>query len=404
MLYLDDSTMLTPEELQEVLTSTESDRIERTVSTTNTDKFREAICSFSNDMAAHRKPGYLLIGLNNDGSLHADTQISDDLQQQFASYRDDGQILPQPIMSVFKQTHPDGGEFLVVKVLPSDLPPVRYRGRVNIRVGPRKANANESEERRLIERRTGHFRSFDVMPCPAATLSDLDVDAFQNTYRREAIDPDVIRDNRRDLPQQFAALRFFSLANACPTNAGVLLFGTDPLSYFPGAYIQYARYDGGSLADSVLEQKQFTGNLMIVLRELDSFVKGRFTQQPIKDSPLREKMVWDYPEDAMRELLVNAVVHRDYQSNQPIRFYQFADRIEIQNPGGLYGDARPENFPRVNDYRNPVLAEAMAVLGYANRFGRGVTRAQALLQANGSRPANFSYESTHFLVIVFKAS
>jgi ATP-dependent DNA helicase RecG len=364
--------MLTPDELNEVLISVETDRIERTISTTNTDKFREAICSFSNDMAGHRKPGYLLIGLSDDGSLSADTVVSDHLQQQFASYRDDGQILPLPMMSVFKQAHPNGGEFLVIKVLPSDLPPVRYRGRVHIRVGSRKATANESEERRLIERRTGHFRSFDITPCPAATLDDLDVDAFQNTYRREAIDPDVIRDNRRDLPQQLGALRFYSLVNAYPTNAGVLVFGMDPLSYFPGAYIQYVRYDGGSLADKVLEQKQFTGNLMIVLRELDSFVKGRFTQQPIKDSAMREKLVWDYPEDAMRELLVNAVVHRDYQSNQPIRFYQFSDRIEIQNPGGLYGDARPENFPRVNDYRNPVLAEAMAVLGYANRFGRGV--------------------------------
>lgn len=96
------------------------------------------------------------------------------------------------------------------------------------------------------------------------------------------------------------------------------------------------------------------------------------------------------------------MLHRDYESNQPVRFYVFSDRIEIQNPGGLYGDARPENFPRVNDYRNPVLAEAMAVLGYANRFGRGVARAQALLEQNGSPPPQFSYEQSHFLVIVFK--
>ncbi|MGY8691074.1 MAG: AlbA family DNA-binding domain-containing protein, partial [Verrucomicrobiales bacterium] len=80
--------------------------------------------------------------------------ITDDLQKQFASYRDDGQILPQPMLSVFKQSHPDGGEFLVVEVQPSDLPPVRYKGRVHIRVGPRKATANETEERRLIERRS----------------------------------------------------------------------------------------------------------------------------------------------------------------------------------------------------------------------------------------------------------
>ncbi len=65
---------------------------------------------------------------------------------------------------------------------------------------------------------------------------------------------------------------------------------------------------------------------------------------------------------------MNAVLHRDYQSTSPIRYYQFSDRIEIQSPGGLYGDASPENFPRVNAYRNPIIAEAMHVLGYVNRF------------------------------------
>lgn len=108
-----------------MLTSTEADRIERTRSVTNTDEFREAICSFSNDMPGHGKPGYLLVGVEDDGSLSPDLAITDELQKQFASYRDDGQILPQPMLSVFKQPHPDGGEFRVVEVHPSDLTPVR---------------------------------------------------------------------------------------------------------------------------------------------------------------------------------------------------------------------------------------------------------------------------------------
>ncbi|MEZ5325987.1 MAG: ATP-binding protein [Verrucomicrobiales bacterium] len=396
--------MLNEEQVQEVLTSTEADRIERTRSITDTDKFREAICSFSNDMPAHGKPGYLLIGVEDDGSLSPNVAITDDLQKQFASYRDDGQILPQPMLSVFKQPHPGGGEFLVVQVQPSDLPPVRYKGRVNIRVGPRKATANETEERRLIERRSANFRTFDIAPCLDASLDELDLDAFQNTYRREAVDPEILKENHRELTLQLAALRFFNLNRGCPTNAGALVFGADPLAYFPGAYVQYVRYDGETLGDEVEAQKQFTGNLMSLLRELDNFVKGRFTQKPIKTSTLREELIWDYPENAVRELLINAVLHRDYQSNQPVRFYQFSDRIEIQNPGGLYGDARPENFPNVNDYRNPVIAEVMAVLGYANRFGRGVARAQKLLKDNGSPEASFTLEQTHFLAQIPKHS
>ena len=81
---------------------------------------------------------------------------------------------------------------------------------------------------------------------------------------------------------------------------------------------------------------------------------------------------------------MNACMHRDYQSNMPIRFYQYEDRIEILNAGGLYGEARPENFPMVNDYRNPIVAEAMRGLKYVNMFNRGIQRVKNLLQENGN--------------------
>lgn len=85
-------------------------------------------------------------------------------------------------------------------------------------------------------------------------------------------------------------------------------------------------------------------------------------------------------------------MHRDYESNTPIKFYQYTDRIEIVNPGGLYGNARPENFPTVNDYRNPVIAEAMKVLGFVNRFNRGIARVQRELEENGNPVPVFDYQ------------
>jgi len=394
--------MLNQEQLAEILSSTETDRIERTVSTERAVKFREAICAFSNDMPGYGKPGYLLIGVQDDGGPVPDFQVTDDLMKNFASLRDDGHILPQPLMRVFRQSHPDGGEFLVVEVQPHEMPPVRRDGHIDIRVGPRRARANETEERRLIERRSGHFKTFDISPCQEASLEDLDLDSFLNTYRRQALNEEVLEENHRELRDQLAGLRFYNLKRDCPTNAGALLLAKDPLAYFSGAYIQYVSFEGATLGDEVADSKRFSGNLMGVLREMDYFLKGRFTEKPVKSSALRESLVWDYPEESVRELLNNAILHRDYQSNQPVRFYQFTDRIEIQSPGGLYGDARKENFPMVNDYRNPVLAEAMAVLGYANRFGRGVARAQRLLRENGSPEAEFTIEETHFLAQIPK--
>ena len=100
---------------------------------------------------------------------------------------------------------------------------------------------------------------------------------------------------------------------------------------------------------------------------------------------------------------MNAVLHRSYESTAPIRVYWFSDRVEIQSPGGLYGEASPQNFPRQNSYRNPVLAEAMKTLGFVNRFGRGVIRAQSALAKNGNPPPEFQFDPGYVCAILRKS-
>lgn len=140
-----------------------------------------------------------------------------------------------------------------------------------------------------------------------------------------------------------------------------------------------------------------------MLQELESFVENAIvTQRPIADSLFREKIVVNYPNKALRELMMNACMHRDYQANMPIRLYQFDDHIEIMNAGGLYGEARPENFPSVNDYRNPIIAEAMKEMKYVNMFNQGVKRVQDMLFENGNRTAIFDVSKlTVFCVNVY---
>jgi len=96
--------------------------------------------------------------------------------------------------------------------------------------------------------------------------------------------------------------------------------------------------------------------------QLDAFIKTLFPSRPVPVSALREKQITPYPDWAIRELLINAVMHRDYQSNTPVYFYWFSDQIEIQNLGGFYCAAA--DFPSQNDYRNPKIAEAMKNLAY----------------------------------------
>ena len=100
---------------------------------------------------------------------------------------------------------------------------------------------------------------------------------------------------------------------------------------------------------------------------------------------------------------MNAIMHRDYSGNTPTKFYVYSDRLEITNPGGLYGNARPENFPNVNDYRNPIIAEALKILGYVNKFNRGVARVKQELSENGNGDPVFTLDNvTAFAVKVFE--
>jgi ATP-dependent DNA helicase RecG len=390
--------MLTTEQLRALMADTESDRVERTISTKNTDKFGEAICAFANDFPNHRQPGYLLVGVDDAGRASGLT-VTDDLLLDLGALRSNVNIEPLPAMTVQKYTLPEG-EIAVVEAIPSDLPPVRYKGRVWIRVGPSRRGANQQEERILIEKRTALQRTFDSRPCQGCTIDDLVLDLFLVTYLPAAVAREVIEENQRGVKQQIASLRFFDLASDCPTNAGALLFAKEPLRWVPGAYIQFVRWGGTTMADNPVDEKRFSGDLLTVLREMQAFLSLPTLAYPVAESALRERAETDYPTVAIRELLWNAVMHRSYESNAPVRFYWYDDRIEIQNPGGLYGMASPENFPSQTDYRNPVVSEAMATLGFVNAFGRGVIRAQDALRKNGNPPAEFTFETSHVLATI----
>ena len=388
--------MLTPKELRELIADHESDRVELTVSTKDTDKFGQAVCAFANDLSNNRAPGYLLIGVD-DQRQPSGLAVDDKLLRRLADLRSNVNLEPLPAITVQKRTLPEG-DVAVVEVMPSDLPPVRYKGTIWVRTGPSRRRANRQEERMLIEKRTAGSRTFDASPCPGCKLEDLTRDLFLVSYLPAAVDRAILDENDRSIEEQMASLRLYDLAEDGPTNAAVLLFGRNPLRWMPGAWVQFVRWAGTTMAADPINEKRFSGDLLTVLRELQAFLALSTQSKPVAESTLRERTMTDYPTVALRELLLNAIMHRSYETNAPVRFSWYDDRIEIQSTGGLYGSASPENFPRQTDYRNPVLSEALATLGYVNQFGRGVIRAQDALRRNGNPEAEFTFETYHVLV------
>ena len=322
------------DELYEIIHSDESYRVELTTSTGNMDKFQEAICAFANDMPGSRKKGYLLIGVDDNGSISG-LKVDDALMKKISGIRSDGNILPLPVMSTEKVVT-DKGDVLVVEVTPSFDTPVRYRGRTFIRIGPRRDIASAEEERILAERCAASLPTFDTRPCRDARLEDVDLDVIVKEYLPKAIDAEVLVNDTRSIKEQLAALHLFNLQWDCPTYAALIMFGYRPRFFMPGAYIQYVRFKGNDNGGEIMNERRFEGGLYKILPELENFIRdGIVTKRPVTISILREKDVLNYPYKALRELMMNAVMHRDYQANMPTRFYQYDHHIEIMNPGGL---------------------------------------------------------------------
>ncbi len=348
-------------------------------------------------------PECFFIGVHDDGSC-AGLPITDELLRTLADMRSDGNILPFPSMSV-ERRRLRGCEVAVIIVYPSQAPPVRCRGRVWIRVGPRRAVATPEEERKLIERRRALDLPFDIRAVWEARIEDLDIDLFRRTYLPAAVAPDFIEENQRDVNEQMASLRLVSLAGRAPvsTVVGVLVLGKDPSAFIPGAYIQFLRIAGNTLADPIQDAATITGPLPHLIPRIEDKLESHVhVARDLTSTPV-EIAVPDYPMVALQQLVRNAVLHRDYEgSRAPVRISWFSDRIEILSPGGPYGQVSRANFgrPGVTDYRNPHLAEAMRNLGYVQKFGVGIPLARSALEKNGNPPPEFQVEDSYVLAIV----
>ena len=394
--------MLTKDDVYVLARAPESENLEKTKSIRSTDKLGAAICAFANNLRGDGACGYLLIGVNDDGTL-AGMRFSDEECQRIGALKSDGNLLPAPSLSTRCYAF-DEGDIIVVEVYPSRNVPVAYKGDIWVRVGPRRSIANLEDRHRLTERYSSQQRTFEELPCTAATLADLDLKLFKNDYLPQAIEKEIIEGDERPIEQQLAALRFFDLEKNVPTNLGILLLGTYPERYIPGAYVQYVSFAGDDNGSDVLTALEFRGGLLKMIPKLDDFVKNSIARpRPVLVTALREEERVKYPVWATRELLLNALIHRDYSfGNAPVKFYEYAgERIEVVNPGGLYGRANINNFPTVNDYRNPSLALAVKVMGYVNKFNRGIAKVKSELALNGNPPPYFDFNrETEFRVTV----
>jgi len=394
----------TDEQLTAFLDDLESDLVERKESWKGDarEKGRQAVCAFANDLPDHRQPGVLFVGAKDDGTPSHLT-ITDELLRTLSDIRTDGNILPPPSITVEKRILKDT-EVAVVTVQPSDSPPVKYKGRILIRVGPRRAVASTQEERILNEKRRYKDIPFDVQPLPPCDLSALSRLLFEQEYLPNAVAPDILAANDRSYEEKLASCRMIAAVDdPTPTILGVLVLGSSPRDWIPGAYIQFLRIAGTELSDPIQDEASIDGDLGQVLRRIDEKMDSHNRIAVDIKTGNQESRTMPYPRTALQQLIRNAVMHRTYENtNAPVRVHWFDDRIEIFNPGGPFGVVTRENFgqPGITDYRNPNLADAMKVMGFVQRFGIGIQTARTELEKNGNPELEFQTESMTVLATV----
>ncbi len=394
----------TDEELLQIIEYNEADCVEfkESLSGDAPREIREAICAFANDLPHREKPGFVFVGVRNDRTI-AGLPVTDRLLRRLADMKTDGNTVPPPSLNVEKRVL-QGKEIAVVTVQPSDSPPVRYRGTIHIRTGPRRGIATAQDERILNEKRRFGNIPFDLHPIPTADISDLNLVPFENEYLPQAVASDILEANERTPEERLTAMKMIAPGDErTPTVLGILVLGKNPQDFLPGAYLQFLRIDGNELADNILDSEEMCGTIPDLLRRLDEKLTAHNRITVDFTTSVVEQRTELYPIPALQQITRNAVMHRTYEATHaPIRVSWFNDRIEVLSPGGVFGVVTAANFgqPGLTDYRNPNLAEAMKNLGYVQRFGVGIPTARRLLKAAGHPEPEFAINDTNIHVTI----
>lgn len=245
----------------------------------------------------------------------------------------------------------------------------------------------------------------DIRPVGRASLQSLDMTAVEDYLLKLKLDrPHLGQLDNQQIMELMGLTR-----DGIPTVAAVLLFGTYPQAYFPQLCITAVSVPGtqigqvGSTGERFLDNRRIEGTLTQMLDEAIAFVRKNTKVKTIVDEHTGKRMdKSDYPMTAVREAILNALIHRDYSihtEGMPIQLHLFEDRFEISNPGGLYGRLRLDQLGKVQpDTRNPVLAVAMEVLKQTENRYSGIPTIYRELAAAGMPEPEFSDRQGSFAV------
>lgn len=298
-------------------------------------------------------------------------------------------MLPLP-----EQVELDGHALLLLQV-PKGLPHVYHlRGKYLIRDEKRNVPMAARRLRQLLLER-GEL-GYESQTVSGATRDDLDERKIRNylsvveAFADEDMDAVLLR--RGCLRKESGELR--------PTVAGILMFGREPARFLRQCCILLTHYTGTEMSDDFAKE-EVRDTLPEQIRRAENFVVAHMRKSSRLSRLEREEKL-EYPRAAIREVIVNAVAHRDYSiRGDEIRIAMFADRIEVYSPGRLPGHVTVKNIVDERFSRNDVIVQLLADLGYIERLGYGIDRLLRLMKEEGLPRPRFAETANGFKVILY---
>ena len=378
---------MTPEELHRRTASGEDLNTEFKVAAIHPDDLAASLVAFANTDG-----GDVFFGVDDQG-VAVGIEDVDALGRQIDNVSRSNCIPPVTVLQ--ERLVVDGRTLLVVRVpRGEERPYCTNRGVHYVRTFSGRRQAAREELLRLFQASLSLF--VDEQVVTGAGLEDLDYAFFERfllqAYGKRLADFVVPSDQ---------LLRNLRLArNGHPTIAGVLLFGRDVERFLPHAQVNAAKFPHSDLADAPEDRKDFTGKLVDQLEGSLRFLNAHLrVRHEIRGAePERHP---EMAEEALREALVNALVHRDYTIRGPVRLLVFDDRIEIHSPG------KPPNTVDVEAMklgthvpRNPILLSHLAKMGYVTSLGTGIPRIIKLVTESVGREPDISVRGFEVLVSI----
>lgn len=340
---------------------------------------------------ANSAGGTVLIGIE-DGSRRV-RGVADPLalEQRLANLLSDGiapQLLPEIEVLPWRRSH-----LVMLQVHPSPGRPHHLKsagaaGGVYVRVGSTNRRADDDQITEM--RRSSLGLPFDEQPLPALNSEALDFRAASECFS------EYRKLKRSDLDT--LGLLVPHQGRKVPSVGGVLLFGREREAHFPDAWVQAGRFEGHDKA-RITDTAALHGPLPTLVAAAVAFVQ-KHGLRGYRIGAVKRRDQWSLPPVALREAIVNALVHADYsQRGAPIRLSVFDDRVEIENPGLLSPGLTIEDLQRgVSKLRNRVIGRVFHALGLIEHWGSGIQRMTSACREAGLPPPRLEELGTRFRV------